>query len=243
MTVVKKDKKKRAANAKKEVEIPIILINKKSESNREVVSVEEMGSSGGDFKIIKDEDDLPVFQNKIYNAVPEAVSDDNFSEEEKISIGQSSDQKDVLVKNFERNRKTINTPPERVRKSASAVGEKKVKEIGLLNDPKRKETVLIASVVLIASLIFFAWLAILKNNLSFSLESQSPISLEEAGTVIDDFRESWEKINTEWSALQSDLEQKQKAEDLNQEVVDKLKEKVLTGGEEATADAEVKREE
>lgn len=226
MTVVRKYKKKKIASAKKEVDIPIIVINK-SESKREVTPVkEEMKSQAGDFKIIKDEDDLPVFQNKIYNAPSKAVSSDNFLEDKKFE-GQQ-EQKNVSAKNSGEKGKMVNASPEKEQKSAPARREKKVKVAGLLDDPKRKETVLIASVVLIASLIFFVWLAILKNNLSFNLESQGPISLEKAGTVVDSFRESWEKINTGWAEIQSDLEEKQKAEDLNQEVVDKLKEKIST---------------
>ncbi len=236
MTVVKKDKKKNIIKSKKEVEIPIIVINKKSESKREMAYEKETGSPEGSLKIIKDEDDLPVFQNKISKIAADDVSGENFSGEEKIFVGRIGALKNISVKNFEESRKIINAPS----RSAQAAREKKVKEMDILDDPKRKETVLIASVVVIASLIFFVWLAILKNNLSFSLESQSPISLEKAGTVVDDFRESWEKINTGWAEIQSDLEEKQKAEDLNQEVVDKLKEKILTGEEDVAADAEVK---
>jgi len=241
MTVVKKYKKKNTADAKKEVEIPIIVINK-SEPKLEVMPVKEMKGPDGDFKIVKDEDDLPVFQDKTYSVTPNAVSSKNFLEEKKF-VSQSGDQKTASVKNFGENEKTIDASPKGEQKPAPVVREKKVKEIGLLDDPKRKETILITSVVLIASLIFFVWLAILKNNLSFSMESQSPISLEKAGTVVDDFRESWEKINTGWAEIQSDLEEKQKAEDLNQEVVDKLKEKILTGEEEVAADAGAKTEE
>lgn len=237
MTIVEKNKKKKTVNTKREVEIPIFVMDKKSE--RGVALESKVESPIGELKIAKDEDDLPILENKNFPVVPE----ENFFVEEKKPSAQTVQKKDFLIKSSTVVRKKMDASPRVEQKAIPAVWKKKVKMVSPLDDPKRKETILFASVVLIASLIFFVWLVILRNNLSSGPETQNSFSLEKAGTIVNNFRSDWEKISSEWTNIESSLENQQKVEDLNKEVVDKLKDKILTGGTETEAvDTEVKAE-
>ena len=209
------------------IEIPIVVVNKKSNAS----APPEVG--GKNFvvsrpKITKDEDDLPVFENKISNSTPGSLEKEYTIGDDKIFVKEIGGKKTTPEAKDKETRASVVKEPDLEKKSVMTVREKKAQKIGIMDDPKKREVVFIASVVLVVSLIFFVWIAILKNNLSFSLGPQNPLNFEGAGEALNKFHEGLDAARTEWERLESTLEDRKKAEAANQEVMDKIKEKVVS---------------
>ena len=232
MAVAEKNKQnaagpRRGKAAKKEIEIPVVILGGKLGGNAPSAKSEDTAES--DFKIVKDQDDLPIFENRGPKIEQSFLSAER-SNEEKEAAGKAGGPKNIPADEFENGGEKKNHFSRTERKPAAAIGEKNGEKLGLLADPKRKETVMMVSVVLVASLIFFVWLVILRNNLSFSLGPQNPLSLSGEDQTLNNFRDSWDEISAQWSNFESALGQQRKAENVNQEVVNKLKEKILNEG-------------
>lgn len=260
MAVVEKNKKNSASPPKgkaikREIEIPVVVLG--GGSKESAPSMKPGDAKENDFKIVADKDDLPVFSSQGgfasggENKILKTGQFFSPAENSVVNAREKSADHGVVVPQGVRSEGLKNREGKKVHplrtdgKPAAAVGEKSNKKVGLLADPRRKEAVMTVSVVLIASLIFFVWLVILRNNLSFSLGPQNPLSLGGNDQTLNNLQDNWDDIRAEWSNLESATKQRQEAENVNQEVVNKLKEKILngeTGGETGSAGAEIPKE-
>lgn len=186
------------------------------------------------FKIVKDENDLPVFEKIAEQNLP-------VKNQKKEPAAAADVAKNVSVaaagQKFAAEKKPAR-PPTKIKKEKAAKkflsaknGRKKEKRQNIFAElsEKSKMRVLWTSVAIIVCLIFFVWLSFLKENFSFNFNSKNSQNLSitnDAGNALGDLKNQWNNLRSGWSDFGNVLKQRTSA-GASQEVVDKLKEKVL----------------
>ncbi|MFA5413642.1 MAG: hypothetical protein WC348_03825 [Patescibacteria group bacterium] len=195
----------RKNSRRKEVEIPVFVINKKEEvfvsEVKNVRTAEEK-----DFGIVKDRDDLPVFQN-FSTTVHDR--DDEEKIEEKLR-DERARLKNAMLKKDD---------------SESVKEEKKSKKQAPLSEP-RKRIIMWTSVAVLACLIFFMWLSSLKNNFSEFFGSAS-YTFSRTEEVFEEVEGGVEELNDQTAAPEETPENTESADG---GVLDQIKEKILVEG-------------
>lgn len=219
---IKKNKKilsKKMAR-EKGFEIPVYMVKNDvrppvaPSAKSEPAGIQARKNRTSGFKIVKDENDLPVFEKIAENdllSMPFGLSEDVDREEKNddgIETGQIlEDQRETKIR-------------DRAREGNWG------KKILLMPLGKRK-MIMWVGVFAAVSLVFFIWFSVFKNNFSFNFGSSNPFVWEKGendsfnglGDSLDDLRSQWAEVR--------DLLEEKAANAANQEVVNKLKEKVL----------------
>lgn len=202
--IVKKNKKiVRRHSGRKEVEIPVFVISKKEQippSAKENQSVfEEKGKGSKEFGILKDKEDLPVFENFLVSSKETKEKD---VEKEWSNLKVSTHKKDtgVLVS-----------------------GKKGSKKAILLSESGRR-IIMWASVAVFACLIFFIWFSSLKNNFFNFFGSVSYTFARQEG-ALEEVDNGLEELENQTNASLEEAETE--AGDNDEGVLDQIKEKIL----------------
>ena len=193
----------RRNSRRKEVEIPVFVISKKEEVVVPEVKNVRMAEEK-DFGIVKDGDDLPVFQN--FSATVRSHNDEEKIEEELQN--ERARLKSAMLKKDD---------------GESVKEEKKSKKHAPLSEP-RKRIIMWTSVAVLACLIFFMWLSSLKNNFSEIFGSAS-YTFSRTEEIFEEVEGSVEELNDQAAALEEVSENG--GEGSGNEVLDKIKEKIL----------------
>ncbi|MBI5071971.1 hypothetical protein HZB93_03745 [Candidatus Falkowbacteria bacterium] len=205
----KKSKKtNRKVSVKKEVEIPVFVISK---NEREISPKEEKYSFAPKqsvdegLKIVKDEDDLPVFRNSADSDSRPSVKNEDKEEEIKKTWGNLKHQ--AHSRNF-----TV------------AVPEKKNQKKAHLSENKRR-AIMWTSVAVLAGVIFFIWLSSLKNNFSEIFGSVS-YTFSRSGEIMGEVENGINELESQTPAVE---ETPEGGAVINSEdpVLDEIKERIL----------------
>ncbi len=197
----KAKKQKRAV--KKEVEIPVRVVGKNSAKNF-FGSDENRCLSGSSQNVrlaVNDEGGLPHLETDFF-----------LNNNKKLPAAASEPEK----------KQNLNPPLEE--KKSKILKQFEDKEVKHSLPPFLKEKILWASVAILASLVFFVWLAIIKIN--FSLRLNNFFDAKNTGSELQDLRGEWSNLREQWSNLENIVEQKTAAS-ANQQIINKLKEKIL----------------
>ncbi len=206
---VKKSKKiNRKVSAKKEVEIPVFVISKnehKIPPQEEKYSFTPKQSADEGIKIVKDEDDLPVFRNSADSDSRPLVQNEDKEEEIKKTWGNLKHQ--THSRNF-----------------AVAVPEKKNQEKTHLSENKRR-AIMWTSVAVLAGVIFFIWLSSLKNNFSEIFGSVS-YTFSRSGEIMGEVENSINELESQTPAAE-ETPKGEETINIENTVLDEIKEKIL----------------
>ncbi|MFA5129043.1 MAG: hypothetical protein WC445_03720 [Patescibacteria group bacterium] len=205
--IVKRNKKTVHKHPRrKEVEIPVFVIREKeqivSPAARKKATLGKDEKGANEFGILKDGDDLPVFQNFSESADEEKNQDEVEVEKEWKYLKDATHKKDTDV----------------------LVSEKKSPKKKVLLSESKKRIIMWASVAVFACLIFFIWFSSLENNFanlfgsaSFTF-SRSEGVLEEVGDSLEEFKE---QINSSVETTEAEGGDGEKG------LLDQIKEKIL----------------
>lgn len=205
--IVKRNKKTGHKNPRrKEVEIPVFVIRKKeqivsSTAGKKAVPGKDE-KSVKEFGILKDEDDLPVFQNFSESADEEKNQDEAEVEKEWKYLKDATHKKDTDV----------------------LVSEKKSPKKKILLSESKKRIIMWASVAVFACLIFFIWFSSLKNNFADLFGSVS-FTFSRSEGVLEEVGDSLEELKDQ---INSSVEMKEEeGGDGEEGLLDQIKEKIL----------------
>lgn len=204
--IIKKVSRKKSA--KKEIEIPILVVSSKKKENilaeREIF-ISNTGDTGVFPTIRKDENDLPVFEN--VSPRGEEISEPG-REEKNAELMREAKQAD---------------------KSRLEVSEETPNKISARRastwSPAKKKVVMWVSVTAFTAVIFLVWISVLGKNLSFDLGSNSytyfkeTVDNPELGQSLENFKEGW-------ADLGNAIKEEPAAESAD-DTIDKLQEKIL----------------
>jgi len=219
----KNQKASRRKTFKKEFEIPIYIINKK-EGNAAPASPELEGTDqekfqSNELKIVEDENALPVLETVGSNAHGDSLlAKEKFSDIQSVRAEDSEESAGLKDDFFggDRADKAVVKKTDRTRIKGK-----------IFTPPEgKREKIMWVSVFLIAGLIFFIWLWVLKENFSFSFGPQNPFTTQGEDNNLNDLKNRWDTLRNQWSNFNNSLEQKAAAS-ANQQLVDKLKERIL----------------
>jgi hypothetical protein len=196
--------------ALREVEIPILVVNtKKAEASQpENKVIAEAVKNGNIFpQIIKDENDLPVFEGV-------SVGEENFSatrtEEETAEL-----MRETRLAEKERREVREETASKDLARGISAWS------------PAKKKAVMWFGVAAFAAVIFLVWISVLGKNLSFNLGSSSYTYLREAAEN-PELKQSFENVKELWSDLENAAGEEAGTDaEAAGDTLDKLQEKIL----------------
>ncbi len=203
--MVKKNKNSKKISrkrpAKKEVDIPVFVVGRKK--LEEVFSAQDQTEKliGESLKIIRDEEDLPVFENSF------------FSDKKEIAGGEERE----VAASFKETKKDSHLE----KRPDSPVLKTSPKHVAPLSYRKKK-FIMWGSVVVLVGAIFFIWLIGLKNTFSSLPGLASYTFVRSAGGF---FEETEAKV----SAFGASLGNLENAiiKEADEAVVDKMKEKIL----------------
>jgi hypothetical protein len=192
---------------KKEIEIPVRVVGRAQAQNI-------LNSSGDDYfgsqeQRFPPKEDLPLVKKIVKDEDGLPFLKTNFSPNHGLPAGV-------------RGEGSKESKPEIL----SRIRERKVRQ-PLSQD--QKEKIMWVSVVLVVSLIFFVWFAIIKSNFSFDFGVKNPFAAGSVGSVessLQNFRDDWSTLQEQWSSLENAAEERGAAS-ANQQVINKLKEKIL----------------
>jgi hypothetical protein len=193
----------RKNSRRKEVEIPVFVINKKEKVFVPEVKAVRMAEEK-DFGIVKDRDDLPVFQN--FSATVHGRNDEEKIEEKLRD--ERARLKNAMLKKDD---------------GESVKEEKRSKKQAPLSEP-RKRIIMWTSVAVLACLIFFMWLSSLKNNFS-ELFGSASYTFSRTEEIFEEVEGSVEELNDQAAALEEVSEKD--GEGSGNEVLNQIKEKIL----------------
>jgi hypothetical protein len=196
--------------ARREVEIPILVVNtKKAEASQpENKGITEAAKNGNIFpQIIKDENDLPVFEGV-------SVGEENFSatrtEEETAELIREARQAEK-----ERREVREETESKDLARGISAWS------------PAKKKAVMWFGVAAFTAVIFLVWISVLGKNLSLNLGSSSYTYLREAAEN-PELKQSFENVKELWSDLENAAGEEVGTDaEAAGDTLDKLQEKIL----------------
>lgn len=93
----------------------------------------------------------------------------------------------------------------------------------------QKEKIMWISVALITGIIFFIWFLTIKSHFSsFRLGQSSFFVLQSTEGTSKNLYEEWDNLRNQWTGFQNALKLQSTAVSANQQVINKLKEKILT---------------
>src|SRR3989339_1893516 len=210
----------------KEVKIPIRIVaeKKKVEIPEKQIAKKKFAKLSAPLRIVKDKDNLPVLDGaKFYKEKVKKI-------ELKKVVEDKPELKNYFPKVEPEKSKEVPKKEDKVFKK-----EKRIK-VGLniaTISQKKREKILIASVVGIVSVICIGWVAFAKSNFSHSANQESKIGFSEESGIKDGFQDLKDKLQ-EFTAGMKERKEEPKIEEVatennnpESEIIDKLKEKVL----------------
>lgn len=212
----KKTSRKRA-KPKKEVEIPVYFTSKKAGKEPEDNPISEnyfLAEKPAEekYQLLENEDDLPV----LGNVNDDAGGKHDFREE---TPGSEEEIAREMKKLKEKNRENAVVAEE-------AVGNIRPGGVSSWSMAKKK-TVMWASVVSVAFVVFVAWLFVVQKSFSFDLGAQSYTVWREAAGEWQEAKAPLSELGEELSSFEESFEQEEIRETGGDEAVNKLKEKIL----------------
>ena len=179
----------------KEIRIPVKILKEEKERIAKVSAKKKVPAKkvkiNKEIRIAKDKNNLPVLEGVTFKKA-KAISAKKVSKEERASVSP--------VKPI---KKESNVPKIAIKK------DKKIKlkddfQLETKRSSRSKEKILYISVIVVACIIFFAWVAIAKDNI-FSefnkINENSFVNKEEVGNGLNSFLERLDKIGAEWEKV------------------------------------------
>lgn len=215
--IKKKSARKRVSPKKKEVEIPVLVVRKKENKAVGAAVVQENYFPAEEripekYQILKNDNDLPVFEKN------------NFVSEESVMADLSTaSEEEEMARAVKRIREGVRA--EKVKSEDAPAGEKAEKKSGW--SLAKRKIIMWASVAGIAFAVFVIWASVIKNNFSFDWGAKSYTVFREASGNWQETETLLDELSQERVDIEKAMNQGQTAESGSNEVVDKLKEKIL----------------
>jgi len=204
---IRKEKKQKRA-AKKEVEIPVLVVKKAKE--KDILSLSESNSfvrSSQKLEFVNGKDNLPYLKADFF-------SDKN------LLATESNLKKQTKKQNFSQN----------IDEKKTGVSVRlKEKELKHILSSVQKEKIMWVSVALLVFAIFFVWLAIVRMNFFVDFGVDNFFNTKNANSDLQNLREEWSKLREQWEYFPN-IDKRKLDANVDQQMIDKLKEKILLEG-------------